>query len=94
MKTLTLNHFVDPGHSWIEIHKESVANLIGSEWRREFTSFSHENGDFVYLEEDEDAETLKKILEQHNYELYLKMHESNELSCIRDYPRFQPTHHD
>lgn len=90
MKTLTLNHFVDPGHSWIEIHKEFAANLIGSGWRRAFSSFSHENDDFVYLEEDDDAQTLKIILETLNYELHLKTHEDNEFSCIRDYPRFQP----
>ena len=90
MKTLTLNHFVDPGHSWIEIHKEFVANLLGTGWRRAFTTFSHENGNFVYLEEDDDAVMLKMILKNNNYELHLKTHEDNELSCIRNYPSLQP----
>ena len=94
MKTLTLNHFVDPGHSWIEIHKEFAANLIGSGWRRAFSSFSHENDDFVYLEEDDDAQTLKIILETLNYELHLKRMKITNLAVSATIHAFNLSHHD
>lgn len=90
MKFFTLECYADPGHSWIKVHKDFINGLIGEQWRKEFTCFSHEKGEFIYIEEDDDASTLRRLLLEKGYVYSLVYHHSNEHSQIRNYPPLQP----
>jgi hypothetical protein len=62
MKTRTFPVYSDPGHAWVKVAKAFLASQFGPHWRKHFTSFSYERGDYVYLEEDCDASTFNKLL--------------------------------
>ena len=55
MQTRIFRVHSDPGHAWVKVPKAFLAKIIGSNWRSVFTPFSYERGDYVYLEEDDDA---------------------------------------
>jgi hypothetical protein len=55
MTSRTFRVYSDPGHAWIKVSKAFLERIIGKDWRKVFTPFSYERGDYVYLEEDEDA---------------------------------------
>lgn len=58
MKTRTFRVYSDPGHAWVKVAKPFLVQIIGADWRKVFTCFSYERGDYVYLEEDDDAPRL------------------------------------
>lgn len=84
--------FTDPGHAWIKVPKKYLVTLIGDDWRKEFTHFSYERADFVYLEEDEDTATFLRYLKDKSIqpELDYKEHKTDRLSKIRGYAPLAP----
>lgn len=48
----TLNFHNDPGHGWLEVEKPDLMALGIAE---QITPFSYEQGERVFLEEDQDA---------------------------------------
>ena len=79
-----LNFFSDSGHGWLKAPRALLdqLNLID-----QITSFSFQRGEFVYLEEDQDAETLLKALKDNGHEPLIKTKNSDR-SKIRSYERF------
>jgi hypothetical protein len=55
MPSRTFHVHSDPGHAWVKVPKSFLLQIIGDNWRDTFTPFSYERGDYVYLEEDDDA---------------------------------------
>jgi len=78
--------FSDPGHGWIKIKRQELIDL-GIE--KEITEYSYQRGDFVYLEEDQDASTFIDALEKKEgtkfMNIDLRHHIANRLSRIRGY---------
>ena len=91
MKTLTFKVWHDPGHAWIKCSKKRLVRFFGEHWRKEFTPYSFEKGDYVYLEEDDDASTLIKRLKENGITPVWDSHyNQTKYSKIRNYPRLSP----
>lgn len=58
----TFTFHSDPGHSWLEVHAAELlaVGLAPSD----FSSYSYQNGNTVYLEEDCDAAVFVRSYEQ------------------------------
>ena len=54
----TFNLYYDPGHAWLEVPKTLIKELGIT---NKISSFSYENGENVYLEEDCDLATFAKV---------------------------------
>ncbi len=90
MKTRTFQVLSDPCHSWVKVSKPFIKSLFGTYWRKSFSCFSYERGDFVYLEEDHDAITLVHKLKEQCIKPIWKETGSNQLSRVRSYQPLQP----
>lgn len=86
MKTLTFDVYCDPGHAWVKVSKKQLVRFFGDHWRKSFSSCSHERGDHVYLEEDQDAATWVQRLRDNQVHPVWREHSSSKLSRIRNYP--------
>lgn len=62
---LELNYFQDPGHGWVEVSR-SLAEELGI--KDKITSYSYQNANYYFLEEDCDAPLLLKELKNRNIE--------------------------
>ena len=90
-RTRTFEFFSDPGHGWIKVSKKDLYNLFGRFWRRHFSACSHERGDYVYLEEDQDAAMFIDQLKFQKINFKFKEHRSSESrSRIRGYSPLNP----
>jgi hypothetical protein len=90
MKTRAFLVYADPGHAWVKVEKAFLERLLGTHWRKQFTCFSYERGDHVYLEEDEDAASLVKACSAAGIEPAWRLHHSNRISRIRSYAPLSP----
>jgi len=83
---MTFNFYSDPGHGWLRVDLASV-NAVGLT-PGSFSSFSYQNGPWLYLEEDCDASVfVKAYMARHNRPPVVKEHSSAKHSVIRNYPR-------
>lgn len=87
MRKITLYRYCDPGHSWFKV-KRSVLTAIGIEHK--ITPYSYQRGDYCYLEEDCDADTLFKALKELSIQVKQVCHWTNRQSKIRNYYCFRP----
>lgn len=93
MKTRTFRFYSDPGHGWVRVPIPFLVQIIGADWRKVFTCFSYERGDFVYLEEDEDAARFIKWSRAAGIEPVLKPASTGaatQRSRIRSYASLAP----
>lgn len=92
MKRRTFYVYSDPGHSWVKVPKSFLEVHLGEHWRKVFTSFSYERGDYVYLEEDCDAYTFSKRIRDAGIEPIYKEGSScsSKYSRIRNYQPLAP----
>ena len=90
MKTLCFNVYSDPGHAWIKVNKRTLVTLFGVYWRKSFTCFSYERGDYIYLEEDQDAATLIQRLKDNHIQPVWRQHHTDKRSRIRNYSVLHP----
>lgn len=58
---VTYNFISDPGHGWLKV---PMMDLLVSGITNKITSYSYYTKDFAYLEEDCDAPTFIKALEE------------------------------
>ena len=89
-KSKTFDVYSDPGHAWIKVHKAFLAELIGKFWRQTFTPFSYERGEWVYLEEDEDASRFVNWCRANGIEPKWREHHADKRSRIRGYSVLSP----
>ena len=81
----------DPMHAWVKIHKRHLSYFFGEHWRKHFTSFSYEKGDYAYLEEDQDASTLIKGIRDQGFDVeFRERNQSSKLSRVRSYDHLAP----
>ena len=90
-RTRTFEIFSDPAHAWIKVSKRDLHDLFGRFWRKHFSACSHERGDYVYLEEDQDAAMFVDQLKFQKIDFKFKEHKSSEsFSRIRRYSPLNP----
>lgn len=90
-RTRTFEVFSDPAHAWIKVSKRDLHDLFGRFWRKHFSACSHERGDYVYLEEDQDAAMFVDQLKFQKIDFKFKEHKSSEsFSRIRRYSPLNP----
>lgn len=91
MKSRTFRVYSDPGHAWVKVPKAFLSQIIGTNWRSVFTSFSYERGEYVYLEEDEDAARFISRCHAAGIEPVLKdASTGTKYSRIRNYRSLSP----
>lgn len=83
--TLAVHH--DPAHGWLAVPR-SLIECLGL--RRRISSCSYEDSDgMVYLEEDCDATLFLDTALEADWTLSFDEHFSDELSFIRQLPRYR-----
>ncbi len=78
---------IDPSHGWLEVHVTDLlkANLAPSD----FSAYSYQQGDVVYLEEDCDAAIFIRSYEAHVGPLNVVEKFSHFSHWIRSLPRIE-----
>lgn len=62
----------DPTHAWVKVHKRHLTYFFGEHWRKYFTCFSYERGDYVYLDRDKDTVTLIQGMREQGFKAEFK----------------------
>lgn len=82
---LTITYHQDPGHGWLEVPCNVLADLgllAG------ITEYSYRQGDLAYLEEDCDAGAFMRTCKARGIQVQLVERHTNGDSFIRRLPRF------
>ena len=90
MKRITFDYYADPAHGWVRVNKKILREFWGMTWRKFFSPFSYERGDWAYLEEDRDAHVLQTGLKDARVEVSYRQHHTDKSSRIRNYQPLQP----
>ena len=78
--------YEDPGHAWCKVSRhDKVFQMIA----KEVSYFSHQLGDSVYLEEDDDLGLYYNKLVELGYEIKWKYNHTNDNSRIRGYEQYR-----
>jgi hypothetical protein len=88
MATRTFSAYADPGHSWIKVPLKLIQRLA---IHREITCYSYMRGEFIYLEEDQDASLLINALKANGITVTFKHFGSDKRSKIRNYQPYDVT---
>lgn len=89
-KSYTLTVLTDPGHGWFKIKRSHLRDL---DIEDKISVLSYQRGDFVYLEEDDDAGVYLDALEQFCGHRNFKVIERNaavRYSRVRTYDYYTP----
>lgn len=85
-KTKTLLMYEDPGHGWCKVSRnDKIFQMIA----KEVSCFSHQLGESVYLEEDDDLGLYCKKLKELGYEIKWKYNHTDDESRIRRYEQYR-----
>ena len=84
-QTLKVKYYHDPGHGWVAVKRRLV---IESGLENEISGFSYQNGQTVYLEEDEDAYKFVKTMEAKGFTFEVENRFTNRSSPIRSYQSY------
>ena len=84
-RTITLLVFEDPGHAWVRFSKKRLAELGIAD---KITSFSYQNGNNAFLEEDYDLSILANALRERGYEIKYNTNRTDRSSKIRKFDRY------
>lgn len=80
----TFTHYADPGHGWIKVPTKVLFDL-GID-KTQFTTYSYQRKDAVYLEEDGDAYKFLKLYKHiKGVEPTIVTKHTNRSSRIRSY---------
>ncbi len=86
-KQITIKFHQDPGHGWYAV-KRTLLNEVGVQ--DQISSYSYQNGQTVYLEEDRDAGLFLEAAKAKGYEFKLKSGcQRDNNSPVRYYESFQ-----
>jgi hypothetical protein len=85
---MILTYYNDPGHGWVKIERSIAQDLMGESFNR-ISSFSYQNGNYIYLEEDCDAGLLIRSLKDRGVSYTLRENHCNNQSRIRSYASFR-----
>lgn len=85
MATLKIHVYSDSGHGWARVKRPLLTRLGIAD---KITYFSYQRGDWVYLEEDCDANTLVIALKENGIEPVFVEHYSHGSSKIRSYDSY------
>ena len=89
--TYKFDVLADPVHAWVKVHKRHLTYFFGEHWRKHFTCFSYERGDYVYLDEDEDTTTLIKGMQDQGFRaVFREPRRSKTTSRVRSYKPLAP----
>jgi hypothetical protein len=80
---MNLTFFSDNGHGWLEVPKTLIKSL-----GVKVTTFSYQNGDNGYLEEDSDAPRFMRAAEAAGHVIIIREENTDGLSPIRNYRRY------
>ena len=85
-KKISIKIFADPGHAWARFPKSKLVSLGIAD---KITTYSYQNGDNAFLEEDCDLYTLIKALGDRGYEIKFNESHTNRQSKIRSYQPYK-----
>ena len=85
---LHLRKYDDPAHGWIAVPRQwlTAFGIAG-----DISGYSYQRGETVYLEEDQDATTFDRAAKAEGYRLFVDHRNTNVLSPIRFYDRYDGT---
>lgn len=81
-KQFTVTFYSDPAHGWAKVKRSVLSNLKIAD---QVSSYSYQNGEYVFLEEDCDFPLLIAALEKHNTRIRCIPKHTNKQSRIRSY---------
>jgi N-acetyl-anhydromuramyl-L-alanine amidase AmpD len=81
-KQITIKVFADPGHAWARFPKSRLVKLGIAD---KISTYSYQNGDNAFLEEDCDLSVLITALKDKGYEIKFSESHTNKQSKIRGY---------
>ena len=86
---MILTYFQDPGHGWLRIKRQEAQRILGESFSQ-ITPHSYQKGDWIYLEEDQDAHLLIQAIKDQKLELIYTIREQhcNNESTIRHFDSF------
>jgi hypothetical protein len=76
----------DAGHGWGKVRR-ALLNKLGIE--HSISHYSYQRGDYVFLEEDSDLNTLCKALDQNNISYDFETRHTNKTSKVRGYDSYK-----
>ena len=85
MKTLKLKYQCDPGHGWLSVKRQLLADLG---ILAKISTYSYQRGKSVYLEEDCDASILLTELRRRGIPFELSESHIDKRHPIRSYEHF------
>lgn len=85
---LKLKHYSDAGHGWLAVKRSVLVSLKLIDLVTNY-SYVSKSGGTVYLEEDQDASTLIKVLKQLNIVYSIESVDHGDRSYIRNLKRFE-----
>ena len=87
MKSITLQAFEDPGHGWVRFPKARLVKLGIAD---KISSYSYQNGDNAFVEEDCDLTVLVNALKAAGYtDIKFKSGHTDRRSKIRNYESYK-----
>lgn len=88
MNQQTYHFFSDPGHGWLQV---PIRELHTLDIFDRISGFSYRNGNYAYLEEDDDASLfIRTKQERENIKVAFIRHDSpNQPSPVRSYAGFR-----
>lgn len=85
---MILTYYNDPGHGWVKVNRSVAESIMGEAFYR-ISPFSYQHGDYIYLEEDCDADLFFQYLKDRGVSYTLKETHCNNRSRIRSYASFR-----
>ena len=86
MTTRKYRSFSDPGHGWLRVPHTDLDALGISD---QISTYSYQNGDWVYLEEDCDLTLFMKTADKAGWTVAMTHTTSNNPSSIRNFHHYQ-----
>jgi hypothetical protein len=85
-KKISIKVFGDPGHAWARFPKAKLVQLGIAD---KISTYSYQNGDNAFLEEDCDLSVLVVALRDREYEIKFNESHANKQSKIRNYSTYR-----
>ena len=86
---MTFTFYYDAGHGWLEVSKDVLQTVGLTE--DDFSSYSYQDRENLYLEEDMDAYTFVKSWELKHGDIKIKQRDDGHQSPIRQLARVEPS---
>lgn len=85
-KTISITCYHDPGHGWYEIYKKTYNEIFKAPYSQVFSSYSYQDENYIYLEEDWDWPKLLTMLIDKWIKYEIVDNYTNDESFIRVLP--------